>query len=140
MQARFSVPVQTDPTAHTATCRMGTGSFPGVKSGRGVTLTPHPHLVPWSRKRRAIPLLPLWAIRPVQSLNACTRVHFDWTPLNLAKDIPRHIPFILFDIMQLPGRLQLKYNSTPFITTFIYIYIYIYILAMLKLGNCQGRR
>ena len=26
---------------------MGTGSFPGVKSGRGVTLTPHPLLVPW---------------------------------------------------------------------------------------------
>jgi len=25
---------------------MGTGSFPGVKSGRGVTLTPHPLLVP----------------------------------------------------------------------------------------------
>jgi len=27
---------------------MGTGSFPGVKSDRGVTLTPHPLLVPWS--------------------------------------------------------------------------------------------
>jgi len=27
---------------------MGTGSFPGVKNGRGVTLTPHPLLVPWS--------------------------------------------------------------------------------------------
>ena len=27
---------------------MGNGSFPGVKSGRGVTLTPHPLLVPWS--------------------------------------------------------------------------------------------
>ena len=25
---------------------MGTESFPGVKSGRGVTLTPHPLLVP----------------------------------------------------------------------------------------------
>ena len=25
---------------------------------------------------RAIPLLPLWAVRPVQSLRACTRVHF----------------------------------------------------------------
>ena len=25
-----------------------TGSFPGVKSGRGVTLTTHPLLVPWS--------------------------------------------------------------------------------------------
>jgi len=37
---------------------MGTGSFPWVKSGRGVTLTPHPLLVPWSRKGRAIPLPP----------------------------------------------------------------------------------
>ena len=46
--------------------------FPGVKSGRSVTLTPHPLLVPWSRKSRAIPLLPLWAVRPVQSLSACT--------------------------------------------------------------------
>ena len=46
--ARFSVPVQTGPGAHTASCTMGTGSFPGVKSGRGVTLTPHPLLMPWS--------------------------------------------------------------------------------------------
>jgi hypothetical protein len=49
---------------------------PGVKSGRGVTLTPPPLLVPWSWKSRATPLLPLWAIQPVQSLSACTRVHF----------------------------------------------------------------
>jgi hypothetical protein len=55
---------------------MGTGSFPGLQSGRGVTLTPHPLLVPSSRKGRFIPLLPLWAVRPVQSLSACTRVHF----------------------------------------------------------------
>ena len=55
---------------------MGTGSFLGVKSGRGVTLTPHPLLVPWSRKGRGIPLLPLWVVRSVQSLSACTRVHF----------------------------------------------------------------
>jgi len=27
---------------------MGTGSFLRVKSDRGVTLTPHPLLVPWS--------------------------------------------------------------------------------------------
>jgi len=53
--------------------------FPGVKSGRGVTLTPHPLLVPWSRKSRAITLLPLWAVRPVQSLSACTRVHFTFS-------------------------------------------------------------
>ena len=28
---------------------MGTGSFPGVRCGRGVTLTPHPFLVPRSK-------------------------------------------------------------------------------------------
>ena len=61
-------------------CTIGTGSFLGVKSGLGVTLTPHPLLVPWSRKSRAIPLLPLWAVRPVQSLSACTRVHFTFLP------------------------------------------------------------
>ena len=51
---------------------------PGVKSGRDVTLTPHLLLVPWSRKGRAIPLLPLWAVRPVQSLSAGTRVVFTY--------------------------------------------------------------
>ena len=35
-----------------------------------------PSLVPWSRKNRAIPLLLLWAVRAVQSLSVCTRVHF----------------------------------------------------------------
>ena len=75
--ARFSAPVQTGHGAHPASSTMGTGSFPGVKSGRGVTLNPHPLLVPRSRKGRAIPLLPLWAVRPVQSLSACTRVHFN---------------------------------------------------------------
>jgi len=46
--ARFSAPVQTGPGAHPVSCMMGTGSFPGIKSGRGVTLTPQPPLVPWS--------------------------------------------------------------------------------------------
>jgi hypothetical protein len=76
VEARFSAPVQTGSEAHPASCTMGIGSFPGVKSGRGVTLTPHPLLVLWSRKGRAILLLPLWAVRPVQSLSACTRVNF----------------------------------------------------------------
>ena len=40
--ARFSAHVQTGPGAHPAYCAMRTRSFPGVKSGRGVTLTPHP--------------------------------------------------------------------------------------------------
>jgi hypothetical protein len=36
-------------------------------------------LVPWSWKGRAISLLHLWAILPVQSLSACTMVHFTFT-------------------------------------------------------------
>ena len=39
---RFSAPVQTGPGAHPPSYTMGTGSFPGVESGRGVTLTPPP--------------------------------------------------------------------------------------------------
>jgi hypothetical protein len=74
--ATFSAPVQTGPGAHPASCAMGTGFSPVVKSGRGVTLTPYPILVPWLRMVRAIPLFSLWAIRPVQSLSACTSVHF----------------------------------------------------------------
>jgi hypothetical protein len=38
----------------------------------------HPLLVLWSRKCRAIALLCLWAVRPVQSLSTRTRVHFTW--------------------------------------------------------------
>jgi len=48
-EARFSAPVQTGPEAHPDSCTMGTGSFPGVRYGRGVTLTPHPLLVSRSK-------------------------------------------------------------------------------------------
>jgi len=51
--------------------------FPGGKERPG--RDPSPLLVPWSRKGSAIPLLSLWAVRPVQSLSACTRVHFVFT-------------------------------------------------------------
>ena len=53
--------VQTGPGAHPASCTMGTESFPGVKSGRGVPLSTHPLLVPWSWKGIAIHLPTLWA-------------------------------------------------------------------------------
>ena len=53
---------------------------PGLSRGGvkrpGRDADPSPLLVPWSWISRAIPLLPLWAVRPVQSLSACTRVHF----------------------------------------------------------------
>jgi len=51
---------QTVPGVHPASCKMGIGSFSGVKCGRGVLLTTHPLLVPGSWKSRAIPLPTLW--------------------------------------------------------------------------------
>jgi len=54
-------PVQTGPGAHPTSCKMGTGSFPVVKCGRGVLLITHPLLVPRLWKSRAIPLPTLWA-------------------------------------------------------------------------------
>jgi hypothetical protein len=56
--ARFSSLVQTGPGSHPAPCTMGTRSLPGIKSGRSVTLTPHPLLVPWSWKGRPITSTP----------------------------------------------------------------------------------
>jgi hypothetical protein len=62
--ARFSVPVRTGPGAHPASCTMGTRSFPVVKSGRGVTLIPHPLPVPWSWKS--------YTSNPPMGRTACT--------------------------------------------------------------------
>ena len=53
VQVRCSAPVQTGPGTHPASCTMGTGCFPGVKTGRGVTLTPHPLLVPLVMKEQS---------------------------------------------------------------------------------------
>jgi hypothetical protein len=52
--ARFFAPVHTGRGAHPVSCTMSTVSFPGVEIGRGVTLTPHPLLVPRSKHRAFI--------------------------------------------------------------------------------------
>ena len=74
--------------------------FSGVKSYRCVTLSPHPLLVPWSWKGRALPPFPLWAVRPVQSLNACTRVHFTFYLLPTLYTVFKIISFrTLFNVI-----------------------------------------
>ena len=99
--ASFCAHVQPGPGAHPASCRMSTGSFPGVKSSRGVTLTPHPILVPWSRKSRTKPLLPLWAVQAVQNLSACTVQLYLYSPYG---------PYCLYRAL-LPA--QYSYTFTP---------------------------
>ena len=64
--ARFSAPVQTGPEAHPASCTMDTGSFPGVKSGRGVMLTPHALIVPLVMKEQN------YTSTPPMGRTACT--------------------------------------------------------------------
>ena len=64
--ARFSPSVQTGPGAHPATCTMGTCSLLGVKSSRGVTLTPHPILVPLFMKEWS------YTSTPPMGRTACT--------------------------------------------------------------------
>ena len=98
---RDFTPVQTGPGSHPASCNMGTESFPGVNSGRGVTLTPHLLLVPLSRKSRATPPLPLWAVRPVQSLSACTVQLYLYSPYG---------PYGLY---RASVPVQYSYTSTP---------------------------
>ena len=79
---------------------MGTGSFPGVKSGRGVSLTPHPLLLPWSRKSRVISL-PQWSVRPVQSLSACT------------VELYLYSPYGPYGLYRASVPVQYSYTSTP---------------------------
>jgi hypothetical protein len=49
---------------------MGTGSFPGVESGRGRDSDPSPLLVPWSKIRVRLyvyyPLGPSWPVKRVK--------------------------------------------------------------------------
>jgi hypothetical protein len=66
VEARFSAPVQTGTGAHPASCTMGTWSFLEVKGGRGVTLNPHPLLVPLVMKEQS------YTYTPPMSLTACT--------------------------------------------------------------------
>ena len=66
VESRFSAPVQTGPGAHPTSCTMGTGSFPGVKSSRGLTLTLHPLLVPLVMKEQS------YTSTPLMGRTACT--------------------------------------------------------------------
>jgi len=120
--ARFSATLQTGSGAHPASCTMGTGFSPGVESGRGVTLTPHSLLVPWSRKSRAIPLLPPWAVRPAQSLSACTvelylYSHYGPTactePQCLYSTAIPLLPYGPYGLYRASVPVQYSYTSTP---------------------------
>jgi len=122
MGARFSAPFQTGPGTYPASCTMGTGSSPGLKSGRGVTLTPQPFLVPWSRKSKAIPLLSLWAYS-LHSASMPVQYSYTSTPPmgHTACTVPqclysRAIPLLslwAYRLYSASVPVQYSYTSTP---------------------------
>ena len=58
-------------------CTVGTGSFPGVKSGRDVALTPHPLLLPLVMREYS------YTSTPPMGRTACTRLHFTFKHSNM---------------------------------------------------------
>ena len=74
-------PVQTGPGAHPDSSKMGTGSFPGVKCGRGVMLSTHPHFQCCGHGRVELYLYP-----PSGPHRACNRITL---PFFNKKDIVR---------------------------------------------------
>jgi hypothetical protein len=74
---RFSAPSRPALGPTQPPVRWGQGLSRGVKSDRGVTLTPHPLLVPWSRKCTAILLLPPYGLyRASVPVQGCTLPFF----------------------------------------------------------------
>ena len=78
-------------------------------------LTPHPLVVPWSRKSRAKPLLPLWTVRPVQSLSACTVQLYLYSPQYLYSTAIPLLPSV---------PVQYSYTSTPLSVCTVQLYLY----------------
>jgi hypothetical protein len=90
--ARFFAHVQTGPGAHPASCTMGTGSVPGVERGRGVTLTPHPLLVPRSKNRVEIYLYSvLGSSWPVKRVKPKTAAWKSWNRLLAVSYLSVHL-------------------------------------------------
>jgi len=82
---------------------MGSGVFPGGKERPGRDADPSPFLESWSRKSIAIPLLPLWAVRPVQNLSTWKTVNFTFT-LHYSFTLRMEIKTIPTHTASLPGQ------------------------------------
>jgi hypothetical protein len=98
--------------------------FPGGEQRLGRDADPHPLLVPWSWKGRAIPLLPLWVVQPVQSLSACTRVHFTFLPSAITP-CPSALRFVLCHTLLL-----------LFFITYLLLYHYLYLHFTISITPC----
>jgi len=75
--------------------------FPGGKERMGRDADPSPPSSAAVKKSRAIPLLPLWAVRAVQSLSACT------------VQLYLYSPYGPYSLHRASVPVQYSYTSTP---------------------------
>ena len=85
--------------------------FPRGKERPGRDADPSPLLVPRSRKSRAIPLIHLWAVRPVQSLSACT------------VELYLYSPYGPYGLYRASVPVQYSYTSTPLSACTVELYL-----------------
>jgi len=90
---------------------MGTGSFLGVKCGRGLLLISHPPSSAEVLEEFSYTSTPLWAVRPVQSLSRAITLLPLWTVRSVQRLSKLHLyypygPYGLY-------RASVSYTSTP---------------------------
>ena len=90
--------IHDQPWGPTSLLYNGYRVFPGGKEPPGRDADSSPPSSAVVRKGRVIPLLPLWAVRPVQSLSACTKVTFTL-----------HLPYRIYTY----NRTITGYNDIP---------------------------
>jgi hypothetical protein len=98
MKARFSAPVQSDPEAHPASCTMGTGSFPGVKTAGAWRWPPTPSSA--EVKERA-------------ELYLCSPFEPSWPVLGWTSPLPYNI---YFSIMTTAWIITCNFNRNLYLT------------------------
>ena len=119
------------PGAHPASCKMGTEFFPGVKSGRGVTLTPHPFQCLWSPYglyglyRVSVPVQGCNLPSPYQKTLTSRRTNIN--PLNPELNPISYLLALLGVHFLHVSRIRVKSLTLRLLMSYIYIYIYIYI-------------
>ena len=71
--------------------------------------------MPWSRKSTAIPVLPLWVVRPVQSLSACTVELYLYSPQCLySRAIPLLLLWVVWPVQSLSACTVELYLYSPY--------------------------
>ena len=123
---RFSAPFQTGPGAHPTSCRMGTGSFPGVKRpGRGVDHQPpysaevegrvelYLHSPPWA-------FVACWRTLPLLCIQGTKGSGF-----RAGRDARKNLRFFSFPGLNhrrqpAPNRTECTTNESNFLSNIVY--------------------